>query len=113
MELKKLYRDAVVLCKRELSLNDFLLWCDIAARTFLSRYPKKLILPQGEYSTPRNLSDSLMIDGAFYSAVLYFVAGAICENDNYRSLGDTAAGEAYLKLWRDSARGKRMKGDEW
>ncbi len=113
MELKKLYRDAVILCKKELPLNDFLLWCDIAARAFLGRYPKKLLLPKGEYITPRSISDRLMIDTEFYNAVLYFVAGGFCADAGYRSQAEEAANAAYLKLWRESARGKRMKGDVW
>ena len=113
MELKKLYRDAAVLAKCEIPLNDFLLFCDMAARTFLAKYPKKLLLPKGQYSSPKSLADSLMISGEFYTAVLYFVAGSYLPDEKYLEEGENAASSAYIKLWRENARGKRMRGDKW
>ena len=113
MELKKLYRDTVVLCKKEIPLPDFLLWCDVGARAFLSRYPKRFLLPKGEYVTPVSLSDPLMISSEFYTAIIYFISGNYLANEGYIKNSENAASQAYLKLWREAARGKRMKGDKW
>lgn len=113
MELKKLYNDTVVLCKCEMPLHDFLLYCDIAARSLLAKYPKKLIMPDGEYISPEGISDALALDSEFYTAMLYFVAGSFCGSENYLRESERAAEAAYLRLWRLSARGKRMKGDRW
>lgn len=113
MELKRLYRDCTVLAGREIGQNDFLLYCDIAARTFLAKYPKKLLLPKGQYSSPKSLADSLMISGEFYTAVLYFVVGSFLSCEKHLKASEEAANSAYIKLWRESARGKRMKGDKW
>ena len=113
MELKKLYRDTLVLCQSEIPLNDFLLFCDMAARTFLSKYPKRLLLPKGQYSTPRSLDASLMISTEFYTAVLYFAMGSFLHDEKYLKMSESAANDAYIRLWRENARGKRRKGDEW
>ncbi len=113
MELKKLYRDLMLLCEREVSLADFLLYADIGARGILARYPKRLVLPKGEYSSPANISDPLMISGEFYTAVLYFAAGSILSDEKLLKKSEEEAKCAYLKLWREAARGKRMRGDKW
>lgn len=113
MELKKLYRDTVILCKKEVPQHDFLLWCDMAARSFLSRYPKKLLLPHGEYISPAEMTDTLMLDEEFYTAVIYFAAGNLVSSESYLKQSETLANAAYLKLWRRSAKGKRMRGDKW
>ncbi|MBR5538431.1 MAG: hypothetical protein IKU61_00880 [Clostridia bacterium] len=113
MDLKKLYRDVTVLCREEIPLNDFLLYCDMAVRTFLAKYPKKYLLPKGQYSSPTSLSDSLMISGEFYNAVLYFVAGNCTLNEKQLELSEDAASNAYIKMWRENARGKHIRGDKW
>ncbi len=113
MELKKLYVDLSVLLGREIPIYAFLLYADMCARTLLCRYPKKLLLPVGEYTSPESLLDALPIDEAFYSALLYAIAGSAGGEENYTKKSDAAAEEAYRTLWRVHARGKRRKGDAW
>jgi len=106
MELKQLYKDAVVLCKTEIPLPDFLLQADVGARSILNRYPKKLVLGQGEYVTPLCLDDPFPLAEAFYTAILYRIAGDL-------QTAEAEAEAAYKTLWRHAARGKRRKGDTW
>ena len=113
MELKKLYRDATMLARCEIPQNDFLLFADMGARTLLSKYPKKLLLPKGQYSSPKSITDTLAISGEFYNAMIYFIAGSYLSNEKYLEESGEAASYAYIKLWRESARGKRIKGDKW
>lgn len=113
MDLKKLYGDLTVLLGREIPLYSFLLYCDMGARTLLCRYPKKLLLPVGEYSPPESLSDALPIAEEFYTAVLYYVGGSARREESMLKKSEAAAEEAYRTLWRTAARGKRRKGDVW
>lgn len=113
MELKKLYGDLTVLLGREIPTYTFLLYVDLCAQNLLCRYPKKLILPVGEYVPPRTLAEALPLADAFYTALLYAIAGSVVEKDAWITKSDTAAEEAYRSLWRADAKGKRRKGDAW
>lgn len=113
MELKQLYKDTVVLCKTEVTLPTFLLQADLAARRLCNRYPKRLVLGQGEYITPLAASDAYAVDDAFYTAVLYRIAGSVLGSAEFSALADAAEEDAYKALWRAAARGKRRKGDVW
>lgn len=113
MELKQLYKDAVVLCKAELPLPDFLLHADVGARRLCNRYPRKLVLGKSTYVSPLSIEDAYAVGDAFYAAILYRIAGEYLGNAAYLALADAEAEEAYKSLWRASARGKRRKGDDW
>lgn len=113
MELKQLYKDATVLCKTEMPLPDFLLYCDMGARRYLNRYPKKLLLPHGEHIAPESISDSLALHEIFYNAMLYFIAGSFLASDACLARAENEADYAYRVLWRRAAYGKRRKGDAW
>lgn len=113
MELKKLYGDLTVLIGTEVPTYSFLLYCDMGVRTLLGRYPKKLLLPVGEYCPPETLSDVLPIAEEFYTALLWFIGGSVRGEENMLKKSETAAEEAYRTLWRAAARGKRRKGDVW
>ena len=65
MDLKKLYGELTVLCGSEIPIYTFLTYLDMGVRDFLCRYPKKLIMPHGEYVTPESLSDGLALDDSF------------------------------------------------
>lgn len=113
MELKQLYKDLTVLCKTEMPLPDFLLHCDMSARRYLCRYPKKLLLPHGEYIAPETIGDSLALEESFYTAMLYCIAGSYLASEVYLARADAEAEDAYKTLWRRAAHGKRRKGDAW
>ena len=113
MELTQLYKDTVLLCKTEVTLPAFLLQADLAARRLCNRYPKKLVLGQGEYIPPLAVGDAYAVDDAFYTAVLYRIAGDVLGDAAMTRLADAAEEDAYKSLWRASARGKRRKGDVW
>lgn len=113
MELKKLYGDLTVLLGTEIPLYSFLLYCDMGARGLLCRYPKKLLLPVGEYYTPESISDALPLAEEFYTSLLYFIGGSARGDESLLKKSEAMAEEAYRTLWRAHARGKRRKGDAW
>ncbi|MBQ5389933.1 MAG: hypothetical protein IIU58_03405 [Clostridia bacterium] len=113
MELKKMYSDLSVLIGKEIPIYAFLLYADMCAGTLLCRYPKKLLMPVGEYSAPVDISDAIPLSDLFYTALLYGIAGSACGNDSFLAKSDAAAEQAYRTLWRAHARGKRRKGDVW
>ncbi len=113
MELKKLYSDLTVLLGTEVPLYSFLLYCDMGVRTLLCRYPKKLLLPVGEYCPPESISEALPIDERFYTALFWFVGGSVRGDADMLQKSEAAAEDAYRTLWRNAARGKRRKGDVW
>lgn len=113
MELKQLYKDLTVLIGTEIPLPVFFVHCDLCARRYLRRYPKKLLLGAGEYISPENINDALAVDESFYGAVLYAIAGSYLGDAAYAARADGEAEDAYKALWRKSVRGKRRKGDAW
>ncbi len=113
MELEQLFFDTKLLCKGELSLADFLLYYDMGVNRFLTRYPKKLLLPHGEYVRPERLEGNFVLPDCFYFAILYFIGGIFLGNEVMFADADKHAEEAYLSLWKEAARGKRLKGDRW
>ncbi len=113
MDLKKLYGDVTVLIGRELPIYEFLSFCDTGVRTFLCRYPKKLIVGKGEYTSPDTLNASFALDGMFYTALLYFIVGSANKDAKMLEKSSAEAESAFISLWRNAARGKRMACDRW
>lgn len=113
MELEQLFFDTKLLCGGELSLAEFLLYYDMCMRRYLTLYPKKLLLPHGEYVRPERLEGSCDLPDSFYFAILYYISGIFLENAAMFADADKHAEKAYLALWKEAARGKRLAGDRW
>ena len=113
MELEQLYLDANLFCKGELSQADFLLYYDMAVSRYLTRYPKKLLMPHGAYVRPQTLEGGAALPDGFYYAILCFIGGIVLGNQAMYEDADRIADEAYTALWKASAHGKRMQGDKW
>lgn len=112
MDLKQLYAAAVVRLGHEVPLPRFLLAVDTAVRSWLAKYPSALLL-SGAYFTPQSLDDALPLAEGFYPALLDAVSAAETGDAAAAKSSETKAENAYLALWRTSARGKRIKGDVW
>ncbi len=113
MDLKKLYGDVCVQLKRELPIYEFLSYADTGVRALLCRYPKKLLLGRGEYTSPEDLSASVALDGAFYTSLLYFILGSANGDGATLEKSFAEAESAYKTLWKSTACGKRMACDRW
>lgn len=113
MELEQLYYYITLVCKQEPSLPDFFFYYDMAVRRFLARYPKKLLLAHGEYKKPTSLSEGFALHERFDMPIIYFVGGSLAGYEQMVDDADRLADEIYLSLWKDAARGKRLKGDRW
>ena len=113
MELEQLYMDANLLCNGELSLQEFLLYYDMVVSRILTRDPKRMILPEGEYVRPETLEGSCVLPDNFYFAILYFIGGTVLGNECMFRDSDARADEAFRAIWREVARGKRLAGDRW
>lgn len=117
MTLEELYRDVAIFNKSEPPIPDFLLYYDMAVRAILTRYPKKLLIPEGEYVTPESLEEGFALPDSFFFAVFYFVCAStridsrIC--DLLFEAADDRAEKAFRSIWREHARGKRLQGDRW
>lgn len=112
MCLHKLYADLVVLTGTEFPLPRFLVAVDAVCRGWLAKYPPKL-LSAGEYTPPATLADTLTLADCLYPALLDTVAGRLADDAALIARGTAEAENAYLTLWRASARGKRKRGDNW
>ena len=112
MCLHKLYADLVVLTGTEFPLPRFLVAVDAVFRGWLAKYPPKL-LSAGEYTPPAALADTLPLADCLYPALLDTVAGRLADDAALIARGTAEAENAYLTLWRASARGKRKRGDNW
>lgn len=110
MELKTLYTSLGVLLNREVPLYAFLLSYDLAVRALLCRYPKSVLLPDGEYTAATSPEDSFPLADAFFPAVLYLTAGELSADKAMTAKGEELADRAYLTAWRDRMRGKHRKG---
>ncbi len=113
MDLKKLYRDVSVLLGKEIPIYTFLTYFDMGARALLCRYGKKLLIGKGEYTTPETLDSSAVLDVAFYTSLIYYVAGMACGDEAMIKKSDSEANGAYILLWRQSAKNKTRKCDRW
>lgn len=113
MDLKKLYGDVCVQLKRELPIYEFLSYADLGIRALLCRYPKKLLLCRGEYTSPEDLNSSIALDAAFYTSLLYFVIGSANGDGTTLEKSNSEAENAYKTLWKSAARGKRVACDRW
>ena len=112
MDLKQLYAAAAIRLGREVPLPRFLLAVDAAARSWLAKYPPALLL-SGAYFTPQSLNDALPLAEGFYPALLDAVSAAETGDADAARSSEVRAENAYLALWRASARGKRIRGAVW
>ncbi len=112
MDLKKLYSDVCILAN-EMPIYLFLAHCDSFARSVIAKYGTRYAVGEGEYCTPDTLNSSFAICDAFYNAALFYISGKA--NGDMQSLekSESEAENAYLSLWREGARGKRIKGAAW
>ena len=70
-------------------------------------------MPEGEYVRPTSLSDGAALPDCFFYAILYFISGYATGDDGLFDASDERAEDAFRKLWREHARGKRLRGDKW
>ena len=110
MELKTLYTDLTVLTEQETPLYAFLLSYDLAVRSLLCRYPKSVLLPDGEYTTAASPEESFPLAEVFVPAVLYLTAGELSGDKTMTAKGEALADKAYLAAWRERVRGKHRRG---
>ena len=113
MDLKKLYGDVTVRLGGELPIYRFLSYMDTGVRALLCRYPKKIIIGRGEYTSPEDLSASVALNGAFYTFLLYFILGSANGDRAMLEKSYAEADSAYKTLWKGAARGKRIACDRW
>ena len=67
----------------------------------------------GEYTPPQDLSESAKVLPLYINAIvdnILFLAGG---EERYKSEFLRKSREAYLKYWRDGAKGKRIKRARW
>lgn len=112
MDIKKLYSDACILAF-EIPLFTFLLYCDMFARMLISSYGIKYTVGEGEYISPESISDSFSIDSAFYGAARLYVAGKALGDEQMVKESKAEAQKAYLSIWRERNKNKRIKGVKW
>lgn len=113
MTLEELYEDVNIFCKGELTVPEFLLYYDMAVTRYLARYPRLLLMPEGEYVRPESLSEGVCLPDCFYHALTYYISGYFLANDALFDASDDRAEDAFRTLWRAHARGKRIRGDTW
>ena len=113
MDLKKLYTDILALLGTELAIFKFLAFCDMGAREIIARYPKKITVGVGEYLSPESLDSSFALNEEFYLAMLYYVLGCSKGEESLLTKSKESAEDAYLTLWREKAKGKRIAKDRW
>lgn len=68
---------------------------------------------KGEYTPPKDLSDSVEVLPLYHSAIvdnILFLAG---QDETYKGEFIRKSRLAYLKYWNDNAKGKRIKRMRW
>ena len=113
MDLKKLYKDTLVLLGKEIPIYTFLTYFDMGARALLCRYPKKLLIGKGEYTTPETLDSSAVLDVIFHTSLIYYIAGMVTGDAELIKKSEYEASGAYITLWRQTAKNKTVKCDRW
>ena len=110
MDIKKLYAD-VCISVGEIPLYTFLLYCDSFARMLISKYGSKYAIGAGEYFAPTSLEESFAVADEFYLAALLYIKAEVSGGDLTKS--SLAADRAYLTLWRQNAKNKRILKEAW
>jgi hypothetical protein len=74
---------------------------------------RNFVLEEGEYTPPKDLSDSVKVLPLYHNAIvdnILFIAG---QGDAYKSEFIRKSKLAYLQYWNDNAKGKRVKRMRW
>lgn len=113
MNLKKLYAALLGSVDRELELYRFLFAVDMTVGALLSAAPKSYVLCGGEYRAPETADDALDIAAPFRIPFIAYLCAYLQKDDAKMKEALALADRAYLQLWRERAKGKRLKGEKW
>lgn len=113
MNLKKLYAAVVGEVDEDLTLYRFLFAVDMAMGALLCTVPQAVLLCGGEYRAPETAEEQLCLSAPFRIPFITYLCGYLQKDEAQMQRAKELADRAYLSLWRERAKGKRLKGEKW
>ena len=91
----------------------FFSYLDDSVAEIESTFGRFIFEPGATYSPPTSLEDDFAVLPLYHGAIVDNILFLSTQSEMFKSESMRKAKEAYLKYWRDGAKGKKVKKARW